>query len=246
MGKLDNKVAIVTGSTSGIGEAIAKMFASEGAKVVVSGRNPERGENVVDEIIKCGNVANFLVCDTTKEEDISKLIESTIRLFGKIDILVNNAGIFFTEPLEELESDRWDAMFDVNVRGYFLMAKYAMPYLIQSGSGVILNNASVAGMQSYASGRSYAYSASKAAVVQFSRILALNYGKNGVRVNTMCPGIIQTPIFQERDISSSSAKIPLGRLGNPEDVARVATFLVSGEAQYLTGIVLPIDGGLTI
>ncbi|MCB2296794.1 SDR family NAD(P)-dependent oxidoreductase [Clostridium tagluense] len=246
MGKLDDKVAIVTGSTSGIGEAIAKMFASEGAKVVVSGRDAERGKNIVDEIIRCGGVASFLPCDTTKEDDIIKLIKSTIQLFGKLDILVNNAGLFFTGPLEKLESDSWDAMFDLNVKGYFLMSKYAMPYLVQSGSGVILNNASVAGMQSYASGSSYAYSASKAAVVQLSRILALNYGKEGVRVNTICPGIIQTPIFQGRDVSSSSAKIPLGRVGKPEDVARVATFLVSGEAEYVTGIVLPIDGGLSI
>lgn len=246
MGKLKDKVAIITGSTSGIGEAIALMFASEGAKVVITGRNAERGELVVANIESNGGEAIFIACDTSVEEDINRLIKSSIDQFARLDILVNNAGVFFTGPLEELESDKWDSMFDVNVRGYFLMAKYAMPYLIKSGSGVIINNSSVAGLQSYSSGYSYAYGASKAAIIQFSRTLALNYGNKGIRVNTICPGIIQTAIFQGRDVSGSSTKIPLCRIGKPSDVAKVVTFLVSDEAEYITGVVLPVDGGLSI
>lgn len=246
MRRLEGKVAIVTGSTSGIGEAIVKMFAVEGAKVIISGRSIEKGKKIEKYINENNGTGKFIQCDTSNEDDIKKIIELTIKEFGKIDILVNNAGLFFTGNLEELESEKWDEMFDINVRGYFLMSKYAMPYLIKSSSGVVLNNASVAGLHSYASGQSYAYSSSKAAVIQLSRILALNYGKYGVRVNSICPGIIQTPIFGGRDISASNEKIPLHRVGVVEDVANIACFLVSSEASYITGAVIPVDGGLSL
>ncbi|HZK53584.1 MAG TPA: SDR family NAD(P)-dependent oxidoreductase [Desulfosporosinus sp.] len=244
MGKLDGKVAIITGATSGIGEGCAKKLAEEGATVVLAGRNELRGEIVQKAIVATGGTAKFIYCDTSKEESIIAFIKAVINVYRRIDILINNAGIFFTGPLEDLKSEHWDKMYDVNVKGCFLMSKYTIPYLI-STKGVILNNASVAGMQSYASGRSYAYSSTKAAVVQFTRVLALNYGKD-VRVNCICPGIIQTPIFEGRDVSASASKIPIGRVGTPEDVAKVVLFLVSDDAAYLNGVVIPVDGGLSL
>lgn len=244
MAKLDNKVVIITGSTSGIGEECARLFAHEKATVIIVGRNSERGEKIATSIIEQGYLAKFIVCDASDEESIKNLIENVIHQYGKLDILVNNAGKFLTGNLEDLCSEEWDSMYAVNVKGTFLMCKYSMPYL-QASKGVILNNASVAGMQSYASGRSYAYSSSKASVVQLTRVLALNYGKD-IRVNCICPGIIQTPLFEGRDISGSSSKIPMGRVGTPSDVAKVALFLVSDDASYINGAIIPVDGGLSI
>ena len=246
MGKLDNKVAIVTGSTSGIGEAIAREYVHEGATVVITGRNIEKGEAITEDIKATGGSAIFVACDTSIESDIINLVDITIQKYGRLDILINNAGLFFTKPLEETSSLEWDNMFDINVRGYMLVSKYALPHLIKSGNGAIINNSSVAGMLSYASGQSYAYSASKAAVIQLSRVMAKNYAKDHIRVNVICPGIIKTPIFGGRDISHAVAKIPIGRIGLAEDVAKAATFLASNDADYITGIVLPIDGGLSI
>ncbi len=141
--------------------------------------------------------------------------------------------------------DDWRKTFDVNVTGMFLATKYAKPYLLES-KGVILNNGSIAGLQHYAAGRSYAYSASKAAVIQFSHQMAKNYGEDDIRVNCICPGIIETPILHGRDPKIYEERIPLGRVGQPEDVAKVALFLVSDDAAYLTGTVINVDGGASL
>jgi len=238
---LQDKVAIITGSTSGIGEATAELFAREGASVVVSGRDIKRGVEIKRKI---GNNSSFISCEMSKENDIKHLIEETVRLYGKIDILINNAATFLTLSLEDMTTEIWDYMFNVNTKSCFLMSKYCMPYLIDS-KGVVVNNASVAGLQSYASGQSYSYSSSKSAVIQLSRVLALNYAKYGVRVNSICPGIIQTPVYK-KDVSDSVYKIPLGKIGRPEEVADLILFLASDKSSYITGATIPIDGGLTI
>ncbi|MFR4128788.1 MAG: SDR family NAD(P)-dependent oxidoreductase [Roseburia inulinivorans] len=245
--KLDKKVAIVTGATSGIGEAIAKILAQNGADVVIAGRREERGK-IVEAEINNENIgkALYVSCDITQEDDVKNLVQKTIDHFGKIDILVNNAGVMLPSmEVERMPVEEWKKTFDINVNGLFYMCKYAKPFLLQS-KGVILNNASIAGMQSYAAGRSYAYSASKAAVIQFSHQMAMNYGEEGIRVNTICPGIIDTDILGDRDRSIYAERVPLGRVGTPEDVAKVVLFLVSDDAAYLTGVVLPIDGGVTL
>lgn len=246
MKKLESKIALVTGGTSGIGESIAREFAMNGAITIISGRNLERGKKIISEITADNNVADFIQCDTSKEDSIKKLINIISDKYGRLDILVNNAGVFFTSSIENQNVEDWDYMFDVNVRGYFLVSKYSLPLLLKSKSSVIINNSSVAGMQSFISGQSYAYSSSKAAVIQFSRALALNYGKEGVRVNSICPGIIETPLFQGRDISNSSSKIPLGRVGNPKEIASVASFLASDDASYIHGATITVDGGLSL
>ncbi len=246
MNKLENKVAIVTGATSGIGAATAKLFAQNSAKVVLCGRSTDKGLAIADEINQTGGTAIFITCDVTSEEAVKAMIQQTINTFGKIDILFNNAGTMLPSiEIERQDYELWKETFDVNVNGYFLVSKYAKTHLLET-EGVILNNASIAGMQSYATGRSYPYSASKAAIIQFSRMLAKNYGEEGIRVNCICPGVILTPILHGRDPKIYEERIPLGRVGTPEDVAKVALFLVSDDAAYLTGVVLPVDGGASL
>ena len=241
---LENKAAIVTGGTSGIGEATAKYFAMAGASVIIAGRNSKRGKELEDEIKKNSGGASFIEYDARDEGSIKNLTSQTISRYGSIDILFNNAGIFYTGPLEDIGKDQWEETFEVNVQSCFLLTKYAIPYLVEK-KGTILNNASVAGLQSYIRGRSYAYSASKSAVIQFSRACALNYGKD-IRVNCICPGIIDTPMFTNRNFDRYMDSIPAKRVGTPEDVAKVALFLCSDYASYVNGAVITVDGGSSL
>lgn len=244
MSRFEGKTVVITGGTSGIGEATAILFAEEGANVFIAGRSYDRGKEIVESLRNDGYDIEFVTCEMSQEPDVKWLIERAVGRTSRIDVLVNNAAMFYTCPLEDQSTEKWDNMFDVNVKGYFWATKYALPFLKRS-KGCIINNASVAGMHSYVSGKSFAYSASKAAVIQFSRVCALNYASDGVRVNAICPGIIQTPVYN-KDVSDSAYKIPLLRVGRAEEVANVIAFLASKEASYLTGIVLPIDGGLTL
>ena len=246
MNDLQDKVAIVTGATSGIGAACAEMFAKHGAKVVLVGRNVEKGNILQKEFTLKGYTCKFIMCDTSNEQDVINMVNETMAAFGTIDILMNNAGIMLQSmEIELMPVEDWRNTFNINVTGYFLVTRYVKPYLLKS-KGVILNNASIAGLQYYAAGRSYAYSASKAAVIQFSHQMAKNYGQEGIRVNCICPGIIDTAILGDRDRKVYSERIPLGYVGMPEDVAKVALFLVSDQSSYLTGVVLPVDGGVSI
>ena len=248
MDKLKDKAVLVTGGTSGIGAACVEIFAFNGAKVVFCGRDGKRGQEVAENVTaKTGNAEIFFkTCDVSEEHDIEELIEFTAKKLGGIDVLFNNAGVMLPSmEVERMPIDDWRKTFDINVTGMFLVTKYAKPYLLES-KGVILNNASIAVLQHYAAGRSYAYSASKAAVIQFSHQMAKNYGEEGIRVNCICPGIIETPILHGRDPKIYEDRIPLGRVGQPEDVAKVALFLVSDDAAYLTGTVINVDGGASL
>lgn len=246
MSKLKGKVAIITGSTSGIGASCARMFAKNGATVIITGRNTENGLALEQEILSAGGIAKYIRCDIKLEEEIKALIKNTVESFGRIDILMNNAGTFMPSvEIERLDFEQWKETFVVNVDGYFLTTKYAKPYLVES-RGIILNIASVAGMHSYSAGRSYAYSASKAAVIQFTHMMAKNYAEVGIRVNCICPGIILTPMLHGRNPKIYEERIPMRRVGTPEDVAKAALFLVSDDSAYLTGVVLPVDGGASI
>ncbi len=245
MNRLDGKVAIITGGTSGMGEASAKRFAEAGAYVVVVGRNRERGEKVAEDIRKNKGASVFFQADVADEKEVKALIAQVDKKYHKIDILFNNAGIFpVTASLEDMEMSDWDKIMNINASGVVHMTKHAMPYL-QESRGVILNNASVAGMHSFASGKTYAYSASKAAVIQFTRMIAKVYGEK-VRANCICPGVIDTPIFVNRDFSRYFDSIPMGRVGTSKEVAKVANFLVSDDAGYINGAVLTVDGGMSV
>ncbi|MBP5160621.1 MAG: SDR family oxidoreductase [Alphaproteobacteria bacterium] len=246
MKRFENKVVLITGATSGIGEGTARAFAKEGACVVLVGRNADKGAQIEQEIISEGGKALFVRCDVSKAVEVQAMIDKTVETFGKIDILFNNAGVMLPSmEIERMPLEDWQKTLDINLTGAFLVSKYAKPYIVKE-KGTIINNASIAGLQHYAAGRSYAYSASKAAVIQFSHQMAKNYGEEGVRVNCICPGIVDTPILGDRDRSVYAQRVPLKRLATPEDVAKVVMFLASEDANYLTGVVLPIDGGVTL
>lgn len=243
---LNNKVALVTGATSGIGEATVKLLVENGAKVVLVGRNEERGKLLENQILQNGGDAFFIKTDVSDEQQVITMVKIITEKYNTIDILFNNAGVMLPSmEIERMPVEDWKASFDINVTGMFLVTRYLKPFLLKS-KGVIINNASIAGMQHYAAGRSYAYSASKAAVIQFTHQMAKNYGEEGIRVNCICPGIILTPILHGRDPKIYEERIPLGRVGTPDDVAKVVVFLASEQAAYLTGVVLPIDGGASL
>lgn len=237
------RIVVVTGATSGIGAAVSTKFASEGATVILVGRNAERGNELVEKMQGSGGKSVFIKCDVSDEEQTINLAANIYKEYGKVDVLFNNAGIMLeSKEIERLPKEEWKSTFETNVDSMFYVIKH-LKMMIISCKGCIINNASIVGMQSYLAGRSYAYSASKAAVIQFTRQLALNYAEEGVRVNCVCPGIIDTPILGNRDREQYAKRIPLGYVGQPDDVANVVSFLASEQASYLTGVVLPVDGG---
>ena len=244
--KFEGKVAVITGATAGIGAACARIFSAQGASVVLVGRNQTRGCAIEKELNSTGGKALFVPCDIACENDVDRLVSCIREEFGRVDILYNNAGVMLPSmEIERMPFEDWKKTFDININGMFLITRAVKPFLIES-KGCIINNASIAGLQHYAAGRSYAYSASKAAVIQFSHQMAKNYGEDGIRVNCICPGIIDTDILGDRDRSVYAERIPLGYVGKPEDVAKVVSFLASEEASYLTGVVLAIDGGASL
>lgn len=243
MGQFDNKVVVITGATSGIGEATARKFAEEGGCVVLLGRNLNKGEKIVTDIIAQGGKASYIKCDVADEFSVREAAEKIEIEFKKIDVLFNNAGIMLSsKEIENTEIEDWEKTVEVNLDSIFYVTRN-LKKLVYKCRGCIINNASIAGMHSYVTGRSYAYSASKSAVIQFTRQMAKNYAPDGIRVNCICPGIIDTPILGDRDRKVYAERIPLGYVGKPEDVANVVVFLASPKASYLTGVVLPIYGG---
>ena len=246
MNAFTGRNVVITGATSGIGAATARLFAAEGASVALVGRSAERGAALASEIAGSGGKAVFIPCDVSCEEDVERMAEQVKTALGGVDVLFNNAGVMLPSmEIERMPVEDWKKTFDINVTGMFFVTRCLKPMLLEA-KGCIINNGSIAGMQHYAAGRSYAYSASKAAVIQFTHQMAKNYGEEGVRVNCICPGIIDTPILGDRDRKIYAQRIPLGYVGRPEDVAKVVAFLASDAASYLTGVVLPIDGGASI
>ena len=244
MNSLKNKVALITGATSGIGEATAKRFAIAGATVICTGRSKERGERIVNDILTNNGKALFFEMDLDDDQSIEKIADLVKCQLGKIDILFNNAGIFpILPPLETLTREDVEKTTSTNISGFMMVTKHFFPLLAEGAT--ILNNASVAGLQSYTSGQSYAYNASKAAVIKITQLLAKKYGDK-VRVNAICPGVIKTPIFKKFDEERFASMIPMGRTGTPEEVASVANFLVSDDASYINGAILTIDGGQSL
>ncbi len=243
--RLENKIAIITGGGSGIGLSCARLFCQEGAKVVIFGRRQDRLENAVREI---GDNSLAVSGDITRQEDIKKLVETTLNTYGRIDILVNSAGIFTGTPLHEMKDDEWDTALDINMNGVFKLTREVLPPMIRQKSGSIVNISSILGLVA-APGTS-AYNVSKGALNQFSRSLAVEYGVSGIRSNAICPGLIATEMTQElmddEDLMREWRKnYPIGRFGQPEDVAQACLFLASDESSFITGANIPVDGGYT-
>lgn len=245
MGRFEGKTVLITGATSGMGRATAYKFAEEGAYIIAVGRNKERGEKVCQTIKEKGGCADFFACDLSCEENIKKLYEDINKQFDHIDCLFNNAGIFVTEPLENISELTLEKVFSTNFSSTLFMTKYFID-MVKKCHGTIINNASTGGLEGYTAGsKQYLYHPSKAAVVKLSKLTAKNYASE-IRVNCICPGVIETEIFENRDFSRFDGTIPMGRIGTAEEVAKVVAFLASEDASYITGAVLPIDGGVTL
>lgn len=245
MGILESRVALVTGATSGMGRACAERFASEGAYVILVGRNIERGKAIEKKIIDKGGKAEFIQCDLSAEQNISTLAQIIEDQYQRLDILFSNAGEWITRSLEEIDSQIVEKTFSTNFYASLYLTKYLLP-MLQKSKGNILFNSSMGGLESYTNGKKqFLYHTSKAALIKFAKLCAKNYAPD-VRVNCICPGLIETEIFENRDFSRFDGQIPLGYLGKTEDVANVALFLVSDAASYLTGVILPVDGGASL
>ncbi|MBD7939163.1 MULTISPECIES: SDR family NAD(P)-dependent oxidoreductase [Cytobacillus] len=243
MSKLQDKVAVITGGVSGIGAATAKLFASEGAKLVLVDMNEEKGANFAAELKSQGAEAVFLKADVTSEEEVKNIFTTALDTFGKVDILFNNAGIGSVKPTEELKYAEWRKIVEVDLDGVFLVAQAAIKEFLKTGSGVIVNTASMYGW--VGSPGSAAYNAAKAGVVNLTRSLGLEYAARNIRVNALCPGFIDTPILGETDRQGLTAATPMNRLGKPEEMAKAVLFMASDDSSFMTGNSLIIDGGYT-
>ncbi len=244
--KLANKVAIVTGGSRGIGKATAKLFAQEGANVVITAKNSTRLENSAKELDVIG-----LAGDIRKNQDVENIVKKTLEKFGKIDILVNNAGIFpEIKPLHKISENEWNEVIDVNLNGQFRFTKSVIPHMMEKG-GCIINVSSDAGLKSFENFEADAYSASKAALILLTKAWAIEYARYKIRINCVCPGVVETDMTlpylkTESDRAITVADHPIGRIGLPEDVANAILYFASENSSWVTGAILPIDGGAII
>lgn len=256
MKRLEGKVAIVTGSAMGIGKATALKFAREGAKVVVCDVMAEAGQAVVDEIAAAGGEAFFVPLDVTSADSVRSMVDAALQRWERIDVLVNNAGITRDamlvkvkdgEVVDQMGEAAFDSVINVNLKGVFLCTQAVAPVMIRQGGGVILNAASVVGL--YGNFGQTNYVATKAGVIGMTRVWAREMGRKGVRVNAVAPGFILTDMVKkmpEKVLAVMQEKVPLNRLGEPEDVANVYAWLASDEASYVNGTVISVDGGIVI
>jgi NAD(P)-dependent dehydrogenase (short-subunit alcohol dehydrogenase family) len=251
MGRLDNKVAVITGAASGIGLATAVRFAGEGAAVVIGDLNREGGEATVRQCKENGGRAVFQLCNVQTESDIKALIDRAVSEFGKLDIIFNNAGLGgAVGTIEETTVENWDKTQAILLRAVFIGMKYAVPEMKKSGGGSIISTASVAGLRGGAGPHSY--SAAKAAVINLTRSVALEVGEHKIRVNCICPGGINTPLLSNRIPGGQSTTEmflsqiqAIKRAGHPDDIANMALFLASDDSEWVTGTAMVVDGGLT-
>src|SRR3972149_995790 len=250
--KLAGKVAIITGAGTGIGRACAELFAREGAAVVLAGRRREPLEEVVAAIEKSGGRALAQMCDVTREAEVKALVACSVDTFGGLHLLVNNAAYWMAGTIEETSVEDWERMMETNLKGGFLLVKHALPALRQAGGGGTVNIGSVLGLVGMK--RRVAYATSKGGLVLLTKSLALDHAQDKIRVNCICPSLVDTPMGQESltgagDAAAERARrlaqIPLGRAGTPDDVARLALFLASEDSSWITGAAIALDGGFT-
>ena len=249
--RLQDRAALVTGGTSGIGEATCLLFGSEGANVAVVGRNTERGKSVAKRISDAGGNAIFLQADVRKSDDCRTAVDRTIETFGRLDVLFNNAGSYYLNDVVGCTEEEWDDQVDTSLKGTFLMSKYALPHMIERGSGSIINCASGWGL--VGGPKSAAYCAAKGGMVVMTKAMAIDHGPQGIRVNAICPGDTDTPMEREDArnqglswdayVEKNTGDRPIARMATPEEIALGVLFLASDESSYVTGAALPVDGG---
>lgn len=247
--KLENRVAIITGGNRGIGLATAKLFEQQGARVAISGRDEDAGRAALQEL----RHAIFTPGDVTRADDCARIVSETVRAFGRLDILFNNAGIILrNRNVEVTTEDEWDASMDTNVKSVYLMSRNALPHMRTVGGGAIVNTSSYIGLVG-AAGLA-AYAASKGAVVNLTRAMALDHAKENIRVNCICPGSVETDMIHNAwrmygDVQAAAqlwaSKHPMGRIAAADEIARLVLFLASDDSSFITGAAIPVDGGIT-
>jgi NAD(P)-dependent dehydrogenase (short-subunit alcohol dehydrogenase family) len=248
--KLDGKVALITGGNSGIGSATAALLAKEGAAVVLTGRNKERGEQVAQAINDAGGKAMFIRSDVRVAEDCRQAVEQTLERFGRIDVLFNNAGVFHPKTVPECTEQEWDETIDSSLKGAFLMSKYALPSMIERGSGSIIHTSSGWGI--LGGNQAASYCAAKGGLIIMAKAMAIDHGPDGIRVNCVCPGDTDTPMEHAdaenrgmtwEEFLADASDRPLGRMGTADEIARAVLFLASDDSSFVTGESLVVDGG---
>jgi NAD(P)-dependent dehydrogenase (short-subunit alcohol dehydrogenase family) len=246
------KAAIVTGAGTGIGRAIALALAREGARVAVAGRRREKLEEVAQAIRQVGGEALVTVCDVSSEADSYRAVKDAEEAFGHVNVLVNNAGALSVSTVESISVEEWDRLMATNLKGPFLMSRAVLPAMRQAGGGAIVNVGSVLGL--VAMKDRAAYCASKGGVTMLTKAMALDHAQEKIRVNCICPAIVETDLIRElfskseegrRARDTRLATLPLGKFGKPDDIAELAVFLASEESSWMTGTAIPVDGGLT-
>ena len=252
MTRVAGKAAIVTGAGTGIGRAIALALAREGAKVAVAGRRREKLGEVAQAIRQAGGEALVTVCDVSSEADSYRAVKDAEEAFGHVNVLVNNAGALSVSTVESISVEEWDRLMATNLKGPFLMSRAVLPAMRQAGGGAIVNVGSVLGL--VAMKDRAAYCASKGGVTMLTKAMALDHAQEKIRVNCICPAIVETDLIRElfskseegrRARDTRLATLPLGKFGKPDDVAELAVFLASEESSWMTGTAIPVDGGLT-
>ncbi|MDH4107447.1 MAG: SDR family oxidoreductase [Gammaproteobacteria bacterium] len=248
--RLEGRVGLITGGTSGIGSAAALRFAKEGAAVAITGRSAARGEEVVREISELGGEALFIRADVRLAADCRNAVDRTLERFGRIDVLFNNAGVFHPKTIPECTEEEWDETIESSLKGAFLMSKYALPSMIERGSGSIIHTSSGWGIQG--GNDAAAYCAAKGGLIVMAKAMAIDHGPQGIRVNCVCPGDVLTPMLHDdaakrgmswEDYLAGAVKRPLGRVGTVEEIADAVVFLASDESSFVTGTALVVDGG---
>ena len=250
--RLKGKTAIITGGGEGIGKATALLFCKEGAKVGITGRTKKKLDEVVKEAKGSGEII-ALPGDVAKEDQVKSIVEKFVKKFKKIDILFNNAGVLEVGTVTTTSVEAWDNIIDINVKGTFLMSRHVVPHMLKNGGGSIINNSSVLGF--IGCQNTVAYNTSKGAIMQFTRSLALDHAKQGIRVNTICPGFIKTkmnedfignpPDAQKQLDEIAAGLVPMGKRGEPDDIAYALLYLAGDESKYVTGSSIVVDGGWT-
>jgi len=248
--KLEGKVALITGGNSGIGSATASLLATEGASIALTGRNPERGEEVARSINDAGGTAMFIRSDVRSASDCRQAVDKTLERFGRIDVLFNNAGVFHPKTVPDCTEEEWDETIDSSLKGAFLMSKYSLPGMIERGSGSIIHTSSGWGI--LGGDHAAAYCAAKGGLVVMTKAMAIDHGPQGIRVNCVCPGDVETPMLPDDaekrgmswdDYIAGASDRPLGRVGTSDEIARAVLFLASEDASFITGEALVVDGG---
>ena len=242
--RLKDKVAIITGGSRGIGKATAKVFSNEGALVVITAKDPKRLDGAAKELDVMAVAANI-----RKESEVQNVVKKTFEKFGRVDILVNNAGIYpKPKPLHKIEESEWNEVIDINLTGQFRFTKAVIPYMEKNDGSAIINVSSDAGLKAFEGFEADAYTASKAALVLLTKAWALEYAKSKIRVNCVCPGVVETDMVKPNLLTQADREIlesehPLGRIGMPEDVAKSILYFASDDSAWVTGSILAIDGG---